>query len=146
MAELLEGTFTITVLDQDNNLYFVKGSNPLMIYHYPELGLYLYASTEMILESAIKWLGMEILEPEVIGPKEGTILMIDRYGKQSCSYFAAEENYPAWIPQWESAYIRQQYIQELKAAAGCYGYTPEDIDSLLLGGFTVDEVEEIIYC
>ena len=32
MAEVLEGTFTFTVLDGKNNLYFVKGNNPLTIY------------------------------------------------------------------------------------------------------------------
>ena len=45
MAEALEGPFTFTILDQDSYMYFVKGSNPLTIYHYPQLGLYLYAST-----------------------------------------------------------------------------------------------------
>ena len=44
MAELLEGHFTFTVLDQ-GSLYFIKGNNPLTIYQFPALGLYLYAST-----------------------------------------------------------------------------------------------------
>ena len=42
MAEAVEGSFVFTVLTQDNSLYFVKGDNPLTIYHYPQLGLYLY--------------------------------------------------------------------------------------------------------
>ena len=46
MAEEVEGSFCFTVLDRKDNLYFVKGDNPLCLYHYPELGLYLYASTE----------------------------------------------------------------------------------------------------
>jgi len=41
MAEMLEGHFTFTVLDQNNNLYFIKGNNPLTIYHYSKLGFYL---------------------------------------------------------------------------------------------------------
>jgi len=48
MAEELEGTFTITTLT-DRDLYFVKGNNPMCIYHYPDKGLYVYASTEEIL-------------------------------------------------------------------------------------------------
>ena len=48
MAEEVEGSFCFTVLDRKDNLYFVKGDNPLCLYHYPELGLYLYASTEEI--------------------------------------------------------------------------------------------------
>ena len=50
MAEKVEGSFTFTILDQDNNLYFVKGENPLTIYHYPKLGVYLYAFTSEILD------------------------------------------------------------------------------------------------
>ena len=155
MAEILEGSFVFTILDQDNNVYFVKGDNPLTIYHYPELGIYLYASTEMILVSALRALGMEDLEPEVIEPDDGTILMIDRAGRQMWSRFEIEETYAAvWMSPWERAYQRQQqqlmedfrmeYIRDLKQIAGSYGYAPEDIDSLLLDGFTVDEVEEMI--
>ena len=36
MAERLEGSFSFTVLDDQNNLYFVKGDSPLCLYHYPE--------------------------------------------------------------------------------------------------------------
>ena len=57
MAEVLEGHFTFTVLDQENNLYFIKGNNPLTIYHYPKLGIYLYTSTTEILETAVKSVG-----------------------------------------------------------------------------------------
>ena len=46
MAEAVEGSFSFTVLDEQENLYFVKGDNPLCIYHYPKIGVYLYASTE----------------------------------------------------------------------------------------------------
>ena len=53
MAEQVEGTFTFTVLDKKENLYFVKGDNPLCLYHYPRHGVYLYASTEAILTSAL---------------------------------------------------------------------------------------------
>ena len=54
MAEAVEGSFTFTVLDQRENLYFVKGDNPLCLYYYPHCGLYLYASTEAILNRALK--------------------------------------------------------------------------------------------
>lgn len=52
MAELVEGSFVFTVLDENNNLYFVKGDNPLALYHYDTCGLYVYASTEAILDRA----------------------------------------------------------------------------------------------
>ena len=65
-----------------NNLYFVKGENPLTIYHYPEHGFYLYASTEGIPANALQTLGMEGIVPEVIRPAEGEILQINRDGQR----------------------------------------------------------------
>ena len=44
MAELVEGSFVFTVLDEKNNMYFVKGDNPLALYHYEKYGFYVYAS------------------------------------------------------------------------------------------------------
>ncbi|MGN0683485.1 MAG: recombinase family protein, partial [Oscillospiraceae bacterium] len=48
IAELVEGSFVFTVIDDRNNLYFVKGDNPLALYHYEKYGFYVYASTEAI--------------------------------------------------------------------------------------------------
>ena len=45
MAEKVEGSFVFTALDNEDTLWFIKGDNPLCIYHYPAMGLYLYAST-----------------------------------------------------------------------------------------------------
>ena len=53
MAEQVEGSFTFTVLDERENLYFVKGDNPLCLYYYPRSRVYLYASTEAILNRAL---------------------------------------------------------------------------------------------
>ena len=53
MAELVEGSFVFTVLDEENNMYFVKGDNPLALYHYEKYGFNIYASTEAILDRAL---------------------------------------------------------------------------------------------
>ena len=53
MAETVEGSFVFTVLDEQDNLYVVKGDNPFCLLHFPRLGLYLYASTEAILRQAV---------------------------------------------------------------------------------------------
>ena len=53
MAESVQGNFTFTVLDEDNSLYIVKGSNPMYLIHFEALGLYIYASTESIMKKAI---------------------------------------------------------------------------------------------
>ncbi|MFN2959471.1 hypothetical protein ACKUFG_25250, partial [Escherichia coli] len=54
MAEQVEDSFTFTLLDEANNWYLVKGDNPLCLYHFPRLGVYLYASTEEILCRALR--------------------------------------------------------------------------------------------
>ena len=53
-AELVEGSFVFTILKNDNTLFLVKGNNPLTLYHFPVLGLYVYASTKSILDNALK--------------------------------------------------------------------------------------------
>jgi len=44
MAETVKGSFCFTLLDEKNNLYIVKGDNPIAVFHFKEIDL--YASTE----------------------------------------------------------------------------------------------------
>ena len=159
MAEVLRGSYTFTVLDQDNSLYFVKGENPLTIYHYPTLGLYLYASTEDILLEATNALGLNQLEPEVIEPWDGEILKIDCHGHQSSSQFTMRDSvWGSWPfrSSWTAPRPRQkpvpscyhsqrEYIQDLKSVAWCYGYAPEFVEQLVADGYTAEDVEELFY-
>ena len=48
MAEAVEGSFSFSILDSNNSIWFVTGDSPLSILHFPDLGLYVYASTEEI--------------------------------------------------------------------------------------------------
>ena len=58
MAEKVSGCFVFTLLDENNNSYFVKGDNPLALYHF-EAGFYIYASTDVILDYALGRLGID---------------------------------------------------------------------------------------
>ena len=151
MAELLEGHFTFTVLDQNNNLYFIKGNNPLTIYHFPMLGLYLYASTAEILDYALAVLRMED-KYQIIQPEQGEILQIDRFGRQSITKFNTDKidwDWPCtqWgFPVWPAAAVQDSYIAELKRIANIYGYDDDFVDQLLAEGFSTDEIEDFIYC
>ena len=93
MAEALEGTFTITVMAEDA-LYFVKGNNPMCIYHYPAVKLYVYASTEEILKKAMLQSQLRLGKPEKISLFSGELLRIDTEGKITRSHFDDSHLYP----------------------------------------------------
>ena len=157
MAEELEGSFTITALTDRDELYFVKGNNPLTIHHYPQYGLYVYASTEEILMKGIRNSGLRLGKKESVRIYAGDILRIDAHGKISRSGFNDEKLYfgygSHWFdwPRYESpsrhyALTEDAYIRDLKAVASCYGVYPEDIDALLADGVSLEEIEEYLYC
>lgn len=158
MAEALDGSFTITVLDAKNNLYFIKGNNPLTILLLPDLGCYLYASTEEILLNALEALGMADVNAVDIEINPSEIMCINGKGQRSVAYFDDSKlyrsQYTFW-PRWGGSYtdfdladqdpIDQMYLDDLKSVAACYGYTPESIDRLIYLGYLPEEIEEILY-
>lgn len=55
MAEELSGSFMLTFLEEKtNDLWLVKGDNPIYLVDFKELGLIVYASTKDIVENALK--------------------------------------------------------------------------------------------
>jgi len=55
VAEELQGSFMLTFLEErTNDLWLVKGNNPIYLVHFKELGLIAYASTKQILHEALK--------------------------------------------------------------------------------------------
>ncbi len=151
MAELLKGTFTITVLDEKENLYFVRGSNPMCLYHWENRGLYLYASTEEILNNAIHKLRMNLGKPKEVSLKAGDILRIDKSGELTYSSFTMKPMYtrPYSFALWDYyppyAQTDESCLDDLYSISGMFGYTREDIDALLAEGITPEEIEEYFY-
>ena len=160
MAEQLEGSFTITVMDKDNNLYFVKGDNPMCIYHFKEKGIYIYASTEEILLKALGRMQVKLGRYQKIDITCGDILTIDKYGNIRKNTFATDNldgfNFATYF--WRTAIPRcevkpkkalsyhEEYIERLKVEAEYCGYSPSLIDTLLDDGYSTDDIEELIYC
>ena len=147
MAEDLDGSFTITVLDERDNLYFVKGSNPMCIYHWKDRGLYLYASTEEILQSALKKIAVRLGRHEQIPIDSGEILCIDRRGERQTCCFRMP---PTFMPYVMTSWYREamgdcSYIDELKSISNHFGYTSDDVDELLESGVTPEEIEDWFY-
>lgn len=159
MAEEVEGSFCFTVLDAENNLYFVEGDNPLCLYHYPRLGLYLYASTEAILTKAIRRMGRQFGLHEKVELDAGDILKIDRNGNQERGSFDASILYFRYFQPVSRAYsfacnscspvrdaFEMDYIDELKTVARWHGFDAEDINAWLQEGFSLDDIEDYLYC
>ena len=149
MAELIEGSFTITVLDPDDNLFIVKGDNPLCLYRYPGLGIYLYASTEEILNHALQSIQITGDTPEKTSLHCGEILCVRRSGDTDRCTFDDSNFFPPYLgwpyPRRRVPGSRRDSIEELKMVAGAFGYMPEDIDALIEDGLTVEELEEYLY-
>ena len=148
MAESVQGSFCFTALDENNTLYLVKGSNPMCLLHFAELGLYIYASTESILKKALQKAGFHKYPFEVLHVEESTILKIDRYGFLSGSTFEVKESFrfgkwADWYDELEEEYYTQQE-ELLLEMCSCYGVTEEDVLLLLDYGYSTDEIEEML--
>lgn len=156
MAEKLEGPFTFTVLSDKDELYFIKGDNPMCLYHYPERGLYVYASTETILRSALWKLSFDLGSPVRVDLTCGDILRIDKQGHQDRSCFDISKLFRRLYDPWMdfgfqgsadpvSGGVEDSYLDDLKSIAMFYGFYPEEIDRLLADGFTTDDIEDLLY-
>lgn len=144
MAESIEGSFMLTILRKDNTLFLVKGSNPITIYHFPELGIYIYASTKEILEKALDKTSISG-EYEEIVMREGDIMSISPDGVISSSEFDDMASYGYGYTR------RLQYVDEIEDEVSSlehwfhfYGMTREDIYALLDYGYTVDDLWEMV--
>lgn len=152
MAEQVEGSFTFTVLDVQDNLYIVvKGDNPLCLYHFPKLGLYLYANTEEILKKALTAVRMSAKGAERVELACREILRIDAEGTITRSRFDASNLlYCRGLPLrlysfGGQASASRSHLDEIKSVAAAFGYTPEAIDRLADQGFSAEELEELLY-
>ena len=140
MAEDVQGNFTFTILDQYNNLCFVKGSSPMFLIYFEKLGLFAYASTESIMSKAMKKSGLNGYRYSRILLSEGDILSIDRNGKTELSAFETfsfqnDFRYPDGYDSHEELLLEM---------CGCFGLPEDDIIQLLDYGYTADDIEEML--
>lgn len=144
MAEKVQGSFVFTILDRQDNLYFVRGDNPLAIFCYDDF--YLYASTEMILDRAEKRLGLR--HGGEITTREGDILRIDRHGKCLFSGFRVTSHYSHWNHPLYWDELEEEMSpgsNYLFGAASAMGVSPDDIQLLINYGCGAYEIEELLY-
>lgn len=114
--------------------------------------VYLYASTESILCSALCRIPLKLGKSEKIVVADGEILRINARGQIARSRFEMKESWWSYpiAYSYESLYcstrVNQSYTDELKSVAAAFGYSPRFVDSALGSGFTLDEVAEMLYC
>ena len=142
MAELVNGSFVFTILRNDNTLFLVKGNNPLTLYHFPVLGLYIYASTKSILDNALQQVNLsdKFCEIEI---SEGEILEIASSGKIRKSNFAMQDyTHSVFNPyNWYETEEQEEFLLE---CCQMFGVSEEDVYLLLDYGFSADEIEEML--
>lgn len=146
MAEKVEGSFVFTVLDSGDAIWFVKGDNPLCLFHYD--GFTLYASTQEILVKATKRLRLG--KPDSVQqPEEGEILKIDQFGNQIGGSFIPCTSYAHWwrsSPYYGYSWEEDNSLHdELLAAAKAMGVSEDEVRALLDYGCDPDEIEELLY-
>ena len=147
MAELVEGSFVFTILRNDNTLFLVKGNNPLTLYHFPALGLYVYASTKSILDNALKKVNLNGKHCEV-DISEGEILEINSAGNLSRSTFTMQDYiHSLFNPyNWDYAkwWMEDEREELLLEYCGTFGVSEEEVQLLLDFGYDPDEIEELL--
>ena len=161
MAEQVEGSFAFSVLDHKDRIYLVKGDNPLCLYYFPSFDLYLYASTQAILNDALTEMPFRLGKAQEIRLICGDILLLSPDAEPEKQTFDTRNldlsywghfrsSYGYFWPTPEPTYSdyeeQTDYMENLKTAAGAYGYTPDDIDYLLSHGYTLEDVEDMLYC
>lgn len=142
MAEKTEGSFCYTILDENDNLYIVKGDNPLALYKFN--GFYLYASTDEILTRAIKKLRLGNYSKVNISC--GDILRIDPFGMIEVQRFEFPDYYGRYhYSFFQEAAYEDSLLEMLTEYAGTFGIAPEDVEMLFDYGYDELEIEELMY-
>lgn len=147
-AELTKGAFVYTVLDSQNNLYIVKGDNPLTLLHFPCKGIYVYASTDMMLDAALANSHLAGVEYESINIGAGDIIRIGSDGEITSGNFKVDE-YSVYHMA-SSRYRRSDWAYRDLMHSSCgyaygYGYGESMLDEDELAYYMDSDAEDDCY-
>ena len=152
MTEKLEGSFAFTLLDNSDAIYFIKGNNPICIYHWGKTGLYMYASTEELMKTAVKRLDFisKHGEPNKLSLDTGEILKLGRNSISRGNFdidriMRREYSFPSIGIPYEYSPGDREYLNDLKTVSNVFGFTPADVDLMVGEGMTPEEIEDMFY-
>jgi len=145
MSETVNGSFCFSVLTYENDVYLVKGSNPLAIYDCG--GFYVYASTKEILDKALKRL--HIRKKSEVQSSQGDILKISANGSVERSTFNCFD-YEYSRYSFLSSYIGRDRddadeLDLIIQYASYFGIDERDIIMLSDMGYDACDIEEMLY-
>ena len=150
-AEKLEGTFTFTVLEK-TGIYLVKGNNPLCVLDFPDRGFYLYASTELVMEQALRRLHLKTTPCREISIRQGEILHISTMGKLTKGTFDDSRiglDGWGWYPmagRLQYPYVPEDpYLEQVLGCARSMNISDGELRALLNAGYDAMDLEEMIY-
>jgi glucosamine 6-phosphate synthetase-like amidotransferase/phosphosugar isomerase protein len=151
MCEDLEGTFSLSIIDDKRNIYLIKGDSPLFLAHFEKLGLYVYTSTEQIFTKALLRTRIKHEPYTKIDITNGDILKITAEGLIERARFEVLELFclnPRW--SYDFNFLRKTeishttYLDELVELGTFAGVSREEIVSLYECGFMGCEIEELL--
>jgi hypothetical protein len=151
MAEAISGSYTITILDDRNNIFIVRGENPIELIHLEKLGLFVFASTGSILERALKRCKLSHVKFDKIPIKEGKIIKLSAGGEIERSSFSLPFIYPwssycSWPLSYNTpkSYGVNSSLHELLEIAQILNVSTDEVQDALDSGFTVDEILDML--
>jgi hypothetical protein len=111
------------------------------------------------LNKTITRLGLNKYYHERISVDLGDILRIDGNGNMKKEKFKAADSYhsrynyyqyPMYMYELDDGWnldkvAASEYLDNLKQISGLYGYTPDDIDGLVEMGWTLEDIEYLLY-
>lgn len=151
MAEKVRGSFCFTVLNNQNELFIVKGNNPMAVYDFG--GFYVYASTEDILNKALRKLKIKMPYAE-IKLNCGDIIKIDERGEIEKGNFDT-----SMIKMYDFGCFSgygfnyldntvndiDEYLGDIINYSKMVGVSEDDILELMDMGFDLFDIEEMLY-
>lgn len=149
ISEVVEGSFTFTILRNDNTFFLVKGSNPIAIYHFAEIGIYVYASTKEILENALNSMKFNCPHTE-IKLTDGEILQINSDRTAVKGTFEIAEKF---VPRYRNYFCCDDWYNDFESEekgllfdyCRMFGVSESDVELLLEYGYTADEIEDLFF-
>ena len=158
LSEELFGPFTFSILDSADNLWFIRGDNPLELRHYKDSSIYLYASTAEVLDKAVTRLPFNLGAYRTVDMKPGEIIRLGTDGAIRRAHFVPQAVPSVYAPyfggysSWKRTSCsnthdyEDDYVAALMSEAERSGISARVVDDLLNDGFTLEEIEDFIYC